>query len=112
MALNTPLEAGETVVRESRANMQRGIESVGGHLYLTDKRLIFESHKLNVQRGASEIPLASVESVAPAWTRFLGFIPLAKNSVAVGAGGAESRFVVPKRNEWVDAIDRQRGGAA
>src|SRR3954464_15691379 len=109
MPPQTPLQPGEALIKESRANLQRGIESVGGHLYLTDRRLIFESHRLNVQRGATEIPLGSVEAVAPAWTRFLGFIPLAKNSVAVQASGAEQRFVVPKRDEWVEAVERQRG---
>src|SRR5688572_21922907 len=42
-------DAGETVVFESMASHYRGAEAVGGKLYLTDKRLIFKSHKLNIQ---------------------------------------------------------------
>ncbi len=83
MALKTDLHPGETVVRDSRANLQRGAETVGGHLYLTDQRLIFESHAVNVQRGATEIALADVADARKVWTKFLGAIPLAPNSIAV-----------------------------
>jgi hypothetical protein len=108
MALNTPLQPGEAVVREGRANLQRGIESAGGHLYLTDRRLIFESHRFNVQRGATEIPLADVAEVRKAWTKFLGAIPIAPNSIAVRTSdGSEQRIVVTKRDEWIAAITGQ-----
>lgn len=109
MPPQTPLQPGEALIKESRANLQRGMESVGGHLYLTDRRLIFESHKFNVQRGPTEIALADVADVRKAWTKFLGVIPLAPNSIAITtAGGQDQRIVCNKRGEWLDAIRSQR----
>src|SRR5262245_9762271 len=37
--MKTPLLADETPVKDGAANMQRGLETVGGWLYLTDMRL-------------------------------------------------------------------------
>src|SRR3954451_16880617 len=105
MPPQTPLQPGEALIKESRANLQRGIESVGGHLYLTDRRLIFESHRFNVQAGATEIPLGDITGVRKVWTTFLGAIPLPPNSIAVTtAGGQEHRIVCSKRDEWIAAI--------
>ncbi len=105
MAPKTMLQPGETPVKESRANLQRGIESVGGHLYLTNQRLIFESHRFNVQAGATEIPLADIAGVEKTWTKFLGLIPLTPNSILVRTtGGEEHRIVCGKRDEWIAAI--------
>ena len=113
MAPKTPLEAGETVVKEARANLQRGIESVGGHVYLTNRQLLFESHRFNVQRGPTRIPLANLTEVRKTWTRFLGAIPIVPNSIAVRTTGDEVyRVVVGKRDDWIEAINAQRGAAA
>src|SRR3954451_10040838 len=110
MALETPLRPGEALVRESRANLQRGIESVGGHLYLTDQRLIFESHRLNVQCGATEIPLGEGAAMRKQWTKFLNVIPTAPNTIAFATtGGDEYRVVCSKRDDWIAAVEQQRG---
>jgi hypothetical protein len=37
------LESGETLVWEKRTNHTAGVRAVGGKLYLTDRRLVFES---------------------------------------------------------------------
>ncbi|MDQ3721013.1 MAG: GRAM domain-containing protein [Actinomycetota bacterium] len=93
------------VVREGRANLQRGAETVGGRLFLTDRRLIFESHKLNVQKGPTVLGLDEIESVEKAWTKFLGVVPLAPNSLAVRTrGGSEHRLVLPRRADWLEAL--------
>ena len=42
------LRQGEQIIKEGKANLQREWETVGGKLYLTNQRLIFEAHKLNV----------------------------------------------------------------
>lgn len=38
----------------------RGWEGVGGRLYLTNRRLVFESHAINLQTGTTDIPLADI----------------------------------------------------
>ena len=42
-------EADENILLESPANHCKGIEGVGGKLFLTNKKLIFKSHKFNIQ---------------------------------------------------------------
>lgn len=98
------LSPDERQLRHGAANLQRGIETVGGRLTLTDSRLIFSAHSLNVQTGTTEIPLATIRSVQPCWTRFLGLVPLMPNSLAVRTDQAEYRFVLFNRSRWAQAI--------
>jgi hypothetical protein len=101
--------AGETPIKQGDANLQRGIETVGGQIYLTNQRLIFESHAFNVQTGATVVPLTDITGARKCWTKFLNLVPLFPNSVAVTTnGGKEYRFVIFGRQEWIDAIERQR----
>jgi hypothetical protein len=102
--MKTRLRDDEDILRDSMANMQRGVETAGGHLYLTTHRLIFEAHAFNIQSGVSVIPLRDVEGVEKCWTRFLGLIPIFPNSIAVATKDKTYRFVVPSRQEWIDAI--------
>ena len=111
--MKTELKQDETIVKERAANLQRGIETVGGKLYLTNQRLIFEAHKFNVQSAASEIDLSSVGSLQKCWTKFLGFIPLTPNSLAVNTtGGKEYRFVLFGRDSWIAAINGEKSKLA
>ncbi|WBB52452.1 GRAM domain-containing protein [Verrucosispora sp. WMMD573] len=83
-----------------RANLWRGVESVGGRLTLTDQHLSFRAHALNVQTAPLNIPLQDI--VATRKYRNLGLVP---NGLAVTTrSGAEYRFVVGKRSYFVDKI--------
>lgn len=107
--MNTQLEPTETVLKIGTANLQRGIETVGGRLYLTTERLISEPHAFNVQKGATSIPLRDISSVAKCWTKFLNLVPLVPNSLAVTtAQGQTHRLVVVGREEWASAINRAK----
>ena len=82
-------EGGATVEvadvgRDGMASIQRGIETVGGSLYLTTQRLIFESHALNIQTGKTIIPLGDVKDVQTCWTKFLGLIPMGSSTGTAG----------------------------
>ena len=98
------LAANERVIREGGANVQRRWEAVGGRLFLTNARLVFSSHSFNVQTGPLEIPLADIREITPCWTKFMGLIPLAPNSLAVRSDSGEHRFVVHGRRAWAAAI--------
>ena len=107
--MKTSTRPGEQVIKDGAANLQKGIETVGGRLYLTNQRLVFEAHRLNVQGGVTELELADVESSEPCWTKFLGLIPLFPNSLAVCTKeGREYRFVLYGRSAWAEAIGGQR----
>jgi hypothetical protein len=98
----------ETPLKDGAANLQRGIETVGGWLYLTNRRLVFESHAFNIQTGATIIPLASITGARKCWTKFLNLIPIFPNSVAVSTKeGKEYRFVTFGRQAWIEAIEDQ-----
>ena len=107
--MKTELRQGEQVIKEGPANLQKGIETVGGKLFLTNQRLVFEAHKFNVQGGVTELDLSTVRSSHPCWTRFLGVIPVFPNSLAVSdEQGKTLRFVLLGRHEWAAAIEEQR----
>jgi hypothetical protein len=97
----------ETVLHFGPANHFKGIEGVGGKLFLTSKRLRFRSHKLNVQTHDESYPLEAILSVEPA--RTLGIVP---NGVLVRLrDGRSERFVVGGRAEWVTRL-RDAAGVA
>lgn len=107
--MKTKLRQGEQTIKESPANLQKNIETVGGKLYLTDQRLVFEAHKFNVQRGVTEVELSNIQALRLCWTRQWGLFPIFPNSLAVYTKrGEEYRFVLFGRSAWVVAIEAQR----
>ncbi len=97
------------VLRQAPANLQRGIEAVGGRLILTANALLFQPHALNVQTRSLTVPLSQIVSLQPRWTRLFGLLPVAPTSLAVQVdNGDEHRFVIGKRDQWIDAIASAR----
>ena len=45
------------------ANLQKGIEAVGGKLIVTNRALIFSSHAFNIQRGETRIPIKKIKKI-------------------------------------------------
>jgi hypothetical protein len=56
---NRPLQEDEKLLKEGHANYQ----SKSGWIYLTDSRLLFVTHKLNIKNHELSIPLAEIVSV-------------------------------------------------
>jgi hypothetical protein len=101
----TELAPGESVLKSGRANLRRGAETVGGRLFLTDRRLIFEAHIFNAQRGGDQIQLSQIEEMEPSWTRLFGVIPVAPGAVCVRMdGGSQHHLVVRGRRNWIQAV--------
>ncbi|MFJ5714141.1 GRAM domain-containing protein [Neobacillus sp. NPDC093127] len=59
----TELNKETVLVNKVNANLFRGIEAVGGKLIITNQRLMFTSHSLNIQAGTTEIPTSEIASV-------------------------------------------------
>ncbi len=95
------LQANEKfLVEKTPANLFKGMEAVGGHLTITDKRLIFNAHKFNIQGGTTEISMSDIASVTKAST--LKIIP---NRIIVKTkDGKDYKFVVYKRDKLVQLI--------
>lgn len=107
--MKTALLPGEILIKDGAANLQRGIETVGGRLYLTNERLVFEPHGFNVQTDVVAIALVGVTGARKCWTKLLNLIPLVPNSVAVAtAEGREHRFVTWGGQAWIAAIQAQK----
>jgi hypothetical protein len=103
--MNTELQPGESVIHESRANMQRKAEQVAGRLTLTDRRLVFEPRGLNLHKEVDVFPRDAVVAVTGQWTKFFGFIPLAPRTLVVTLANArELHFIVPRRDAWVAVL--------
>jgi hypothetical protein len=91
---------GEIPLHSGPANHWRGVESVGGWLYLTNQRLLFTPHSVGIQTHQSSIDLfqiASVEAGASLW-----IIP--NQLVVVTKSGKREKFVVQGREQWVEMI--------
>ena len=104
------LRPNEKLIKQSGANLQRGVETVGGRLFLTDQRLYFDTHPFNFASGPEEIELNKIMSTPPTWTMFLGFIPIFPNSLRIAVrDGSHYDFVVFGREQWKAEIDRHSG---
>lgn len=94
------LAKDEQIEIEGPANLMRKMEGVGGKIFLTDKRMIFKSHKYNIQNTQTEIPYGSIEDVSTRKTA-----GLVSNGLRISTkDGEEYNFVVYNRDMWVDKI--------
>jgi hypothetical protein len=96
---------GDGVQYDGAANLQVNVETVGGRLRLTRETLTFRAHKVNVQRASFDLPLGEILMVTPAWTKFLGFVPIFPNAMLVRTRtGKTYRLTVFRRQTWITAI--------
>ena len=106
MANSMELQVDEVVIKEGNANHQRGVESVGGYMWLTNQRLFFQAHNFNVQTGSIGFNLEAIRAVEPCWTLVFGFLPLMPNSIKIVSAEGEHRFVVFGRKAWIEQISQ------
>jgi hypothetical protein len=85
------------------ANLFRGMEAVGGHLFFEEDEMIFRSHRLNLQVGETHIPYKDISNVVKCNTLLV--VP---NGILVNMkNGNPYQFVVGKRNEIISLINNQ-----
>ena len=53
----------EEIIFQTGANYFKRWEAVGGKLYLTNKRLIFKSHSINIQKQKLMIPISDIKDI-------------------------------------------------
>lgn len=97
------LKNEEKVIKEGPANHVKGIEVVGGKLYLTNNRIIFLSHDMNYQSHLLSVPYTEIVHVDTRNTMLIipnGFyIQKRDNSI--------EKFVTYGREEWIRVIRRR-----
>ena len=98
------LQKNEEILADRVANLFRGIGAVGGRIKITNQRLIFEPHALNIQKQILEVPLNQIKEVSPRNTLLL--IP---NGILVKlVSGQEYKLVVWKRKELMELINKNK----
>lgn len=94
------LEADETILFETPANHFKGIEAVGGKLYYTNKRLVFKSHKFNIQNHQISVNLNNINNIVKYKT-----LGLVNNGLSINTKqNTTEKFVVEQVDEWVQQI--------
>jgi len=97
---NQPDFGDEDILFEGGANHFKGVESVGGYLWLTSRRLFFRSHGKNIQDHELEINLSDIEDVSE-----VNKMGLFQNEMKIRlSSGQEDRFVVNDRMEWISRL--------
>ena len=95
----------EEIIAVGPANLFRGIEAVGGKLFLTKKGLVFNSHKFNIQRGKTKIPYNNIIEFIPCYSSKLLKVD---NGLKVKTkDGLTFKFVVNDRENWIKNIEAQ-----
>jgi len=101
--INLVPDEDETILFETGANHFKGIEAVGGKLYLTTKRLIFKSHRFNFQKHTLSINLDEIASVGryKVWG-------ISNNGLLVKTkNGLTEKFTVVQPEEWLQHLDNK-----
>ena len=92
-------EADENTLLESLASHYKGIEAVGGKLFLTNKKLIFKSHNFNVQNHELSINLNEI--VKTDRYKNIGI----NNGLAIECkNGRTEKFVVEEPEKWIERL--------
>jgi hypothetical protein len=98
--------SADELIFETPANHFKGIEAVGGKLVLTDKRLIFKSHRLNIQNHQLTINLSDVTQVDKYKT-----LGLVNNGLSIQiTRQTTEKFVVEKIDEWLSHLNGTKNG--
>ena len=98
----------EQVIVEGPAHHLRGVEAVGGYLWVTDRRVHFMAHSVNIQSKPWHCSLAEIADVRHT-SSLLGIIDKGL-SIDVAGSGTQG-FVVYASRQWVDAIRPLLGSA-
>lgn len=94
------LQDGEELVFQTVANHFKGAEAVGGRLYLTNSRLVFRSHKFNIQNHEWTLDRTMIQSVSRYKT--LGII---SNGLVIRTKNKEEeKFVVEEAGTWMEKL--------
>jgi hypothetical protein len=100
------LRPDEREIATYRANRSQGSRAVGGHLLLTDQRVLFYPHKLDSSTGgkAWECHLGAITNVGLSERGFNPFDGSMRRRLKIESGGTANFFVVNKAESIAAAI--------
>ncbi len=92
----------EKILLQDTANHIKGFESVGGRLFLTSQRLIFISHKMNIQNHT-----LSIERNDITLAEKCNVLKVFKNGLLVKLNNQiQEKFVVAFSDKWIEKLNR------
>lgn len=100
--VKTPkLFENENIISEGKANLFRNWWiATGGKIFLTNKRLIFNAHKYNFQKGETSIELQDISSIQERKTA-----NLVDNGLRIETtDNSRYDFVVNHRSQWIERL--------
>ncbi|MFT5925930.1 MAG: hypothetical protein ACI9WL_000673 [Rubritalea sp.] len=100
--ITIPIPENETLIKEYGANLFRGKEGVGGKIALTDKSLLFKSHKVNIQRGETVVFMEDITGFEINNRIF----NLLNNEITLSTTDKDYRFIIQEREEFVKELKR------
>lgn len=105
------LNPSEREIATYRANRTQGSRAVGGHILLTDQRVLFYPHKFDSATGgkAWECALASISGVGMSARGHNPFNGSMRRRLQIDCGEAVEFFVVNKGESIVTAIQQALG---
>ena len=93
----------EKIEIEGPANLFRGMEGVGGKIFSTNKKVIFKSHKINIQKGQTDIEYENITEIIARKTA-----KLINNGIRIKMrNGKEFDFVVNEREKWIEKLNEK-----
>lgn len=97
------LNEGETIIKEGKANRARfALISQSGNLILTNQRLVFVGHGMNIGEGTVAIKLADILRYKKAVALLL--MPIPNAFKVTDQNGKTHKFIVFGRGKWIRAI--------
>lgn len=104
--MNFRMQEGEAIIKQGKANRARILAAQGGELTLTNKRLIFVSHGMNVGEGTISVNLDEVMTYGKAFTFSIFFpIPIPNAFKVVLKNGSMYKFTVSGRSKWLGEVN-------
>ncbi len=102
--VNDPeMDENENILFEEGVSLFRGALAVGGKLFLTDKRLVFNSHKYNFQNGETSILLRDITEISKRKT--MGIVD---NGLRVRTkNDSKYDLVVNNRDKWFEQLEKK-----
>lgn len=98
----------EKIIREGKANSFTFINSRGGKLAITDRRVLWQGHGFNVGAQADIIELKNIAAYGKCATIsiFNLLIPIPNAFYISTNDGKTYKYTVYKRKEWLAALDK------
>lgn len=98
---------GEKVIKQGKANKTGLFQGQGGELILTNKRLVFLGHGMNVGNDAASANIEDIMSFGKAFT-FIIWAPIpVPNAIRVlTKQGKALKFTVYGRKKWIKELEQ------